>query len=62
MTDVVTIKQAVQRAKEDGIPVSEYSLRIWVRQGVIPSRRAGTKALIYYPALVRYLRCEEESR
>lgn len=43
MADIVTIREAVRRAKADGIPVSEYTLRQWVKTGVIPTRKAGTK-------------------
>ena len=58
MPDVLTIREAVRRSKSDGMPVSEYALRQWIRQGVIPTRRAGTKVLVFYPNLVSYLRCE----
>lgn len=59
MPNVVTVREAVKRAKQDGFPVSEYTLRQWIRTGVIPVRNAGTKILIFYPNLVRYLRCED---
>lgn len=59
MSDMVTIREAVSRTKEDGIPISEYTLRQWVRTGAIPSRKAGTKTLLFYPNLVTYLRCED---
>lgn len=59
MPDVVTIREAVQRAKNDGLPVSEYTLRHWVRTGAVPARKAGTKLLLFYPNLVSYLRCED---
>ena len=59
MTSVVTIREAVQRAKSDGIPVSEYTLRLWVKSGAIPVRKVGQKVLLYYPNLVRYLQCED---
>ena len=59
MADVMTIREAVARAKEEGLPVSEYTLRTWVKCGFIPIRRAGCKQLIYYPNLVRYLQCED---
>lgn len=59
MPNVVTIREAVQRAKADGLPVSEYTLRQWVRTGVIPARKAGKKQLLFYPNLVRYLQCED---
>lgn len=59
MPDVVTIREAVQRAKADGLPVSEYTLRQWIRTGAVPVRKAGTKMLLFYPNLVRYLQCED---
>lgn len=59
MPQVVTISQAVERARADGLAVSEYALRRWVKQGKVPVRRVGTKALLYYPALVRFVTCED---
>lgn len=59
MPDVVTIREAVQRAKVDGLPVSEYTLRQWVKTGAIPARKAGAKILLFYPNLVRYLQCTD---
>lgn len=59
MANVVTVREAVKRAKDEGFPVSEYTLRQWIRYGAIPVRQAGTKILIFYPNLVRYLQCED---
>lgn len=59
MPNVITIREAVRRAKADGLPVSEYTLRQWVRIGAIPVRKAGAKLLIFYPNLVRYLQCTD---
>lgn len=59
MGNVLTVREAVSRAKADGLPVSEYTLRGWIRAGVILIRHAGVKQLLYYPNLVRYLRCED---
>ncbi len=59
MADVMTIRTAVQRAKADGLPVSEYTLRRWIRTGAIPTRKVGQKVLLYFPNLVRYLQCED---
>ncbi len=56
---VLTIREAVQRAKDDGFPVSEYTLRQWVRTGAVPTRKVGQKALLFYPNLVRYLQCAD---
>lgn len=59
MPNVMTIREAVRRAKAEGLPVSEYTLRQWVRTGAIPTRKVGQKALLFYPNLVRYLQCED---
>lgn len=59
MNDVLTVREAVTRCKADGLPVSEYTLRGWIKTGAIPTRKAGHKALIFYPNLVRYLQCAD---
>lgn len=59
MPDVLTIREAVQRAKADGLPISEYGLRSWIRAGAIPTRKVGQKALIFYPNLVRFIQCSD---
>ena len=55
MANVLTIRAAVARAKEDGLPVSEYTLRSWIKAGRVPVVYAGTRALVYYPNIVKYL-------
>lgn len=59
MSDILTIRESVARAKAEGLPVSEGTIRRWIRSGELPARWAGHKALIYYPSLVRFLRCED---
>lgn len=59
MPEVLTVREAVQRSKADGMPVSEYTLRRIIKSGGIPVRQVGSKVLIYYPNLVRYLTCED---
>ena len=59
MPDVLTIREAVQRAKAEGLPVTEYTLRQWIRCGSVPARKVGQKALLYYPNLVRFLQCAD---
>lgn len=61
MANVLTVREAVKRARSEGLPISEYTLRQWVRSGAIPTRRVGQKALLYYPNLVKFLRCEDGS-
>jgi len=55
MPDVATIRETVTRLKADKLPVSEYTLRRWVRTGAIPSTKCGTKVLLYYPNVVRHI-------
>ena len=55
MGDVLTIRETAARAKAEGLGVSEYTLRRWVKTGQLPSRSTGNKALIYFPNLVEYL-------
>ena len=59
MADVVTIREAVTRAKAEGLPITEHTLRRWVKSGAVPVRKAGNKQLIYFPNLVKYLQCED---
>jgi len=47
----------VKWAEDDGIPLTEYGLRLLIRQGKIPVRRIGAKQLIYYRNVVDYLSC-----
>lgn len=58
MSDVLTIREAVRRCQQEGLPISEYTLRQWVKTGVIPRRKIGNKVLLYFPNLAAYLRCE----
>ena len=57
MTNICTVREAVQRAKDDHIPISEYALRQMIKTGAVPVRLVGKKALLYYPTLVRHLQC-----
>lgn len=59
MADVLTIRESAARAKDEGYPVSEYTIRKWVNAGAIQVRKVGRKSLVYYPNLLRYLRCED---
>ena len=59
MPDVLSIRETVARAKQEGLPVSEYSLRRWIRTGAVPSRQAGRTVLVFYPNLVRFITCAD---
>ena len=58
MPDVLTIREAVQRCRAEGLPVTEYALRGWIKSGAIPTRKVGQKSLVYFPNLTAYLKCE----
>ena len=58
IADVLTIREAVVRARSDGLPVAECCLRRWIKTGALPVRWAGNRALIFYPGLVAFLRGE----
>ena len=56
MRQMVTIKEGVERCKADNLCASEYALRLWIKQGLIPHVVAGrSKVLIYYPNLYKFL-------
>ena len=58
VADVLTIRQAVARARSEGLPVAECAVRRWIKTGALPVRWAGSKALIYLPSLVAFLQGE----
>lgn len=59
MPDINTVPQLAKRAKADGIPISEYTIRRLIKQGILPARYVGMKPLVSYAALVRYFSCED---
>lgn len=59
MLNVLSVREAVSQARSEGIVLSECALRRWIRNGDLPVRMAGKKALIYYPALVDFLQCKD---
>lgn len=54
-TDVATIRQTVERARDEGIGISETALRRWIKDGTVHAVYAGNKALVYWPTLMAYL-------
>ena len=56
-SDINTVPKLAQRAKADGLPVSEYTIRRLIKTGAIPARYIGSKSLASYSALVRYFSC-----
>lgn len=58
---ILTIQETVNRAKERGMPISEYTLRRALRSGAIPCRLVGRKYLIAWPNVERWLLCTDGS-
>lgn len=57
--DINTVPKLAKRAKSDGLPISEYTIRRLIKQGLIPARYIGQKPLASYSAIVRYFSCED---
>lgn len=57
--NVLTIPAAIERVRAEGLPVTEYSLRAWIKSGALPVRRIGRKSLIFWPNLMSFLTCEQ---
>lgn len=56
---MLSVRESVVRAKAEGLPISEYSLRLWIKQGLIPVRLAGRKQLIFWPNVRNYVTCAD---
>lgn len=59
--DVLTVRQTVARLNKEGLPITEYAIRLLIKQGRIPVRFVGQKALLYFPRVTEYFRCESGS-
>ena len=57
-SDINTVPKLAQRAKAEGLPISEYTIRRLIKTGAIPARYIGPKPLASYAAIVRYFMCE----
>lgn len=58
-SDINTVPKLAQRAREEGLPISEYTIRRLIKTGVIPARYIGPKPVASYSAIVRYFSCED---
>ena len=59
LSDINTVPKLARRAKADGLPISEYTIRRLIKTGTIPARYIGPKPVVSYSALVRYFSCED---
>lgn len=51
-----SIRQTVAALREEGIVISENALRVWVKKGDIPAVYSGTKAYLWYPNVIAFLK------
>lgn len=56
--NIGTVRECVSWAKQDGFPLSEYGLRLLIKQGKIPVRRIGAKQLVPFSAVRDFLFCQ----
>jgi len=56
-SDINTVPKLAQRAKAEGLPISEYTIRRLIKTGAIPARYIGPKPLASYSAILRYFQC-----
>lgn len=54
---ILTIQETVERSRQRGMPISEYTLRRALRSGAIPCRIVGRKYLIAWANVERWLMC-----
>lgn len=58
-TDILKIRDAVLRARENGMDISEYTLRRAIRSGQLPCRIVGRTYLISWNNLVLWATCAD---
>lgn len=57
--EILKIKDIVDRAKENGMDVSQYTLRRAIKQGKLPCRIVGRTYLISWNNFISWVSCEE---
>lgn len=60
-TDVLKIQDAVARARESGMDISEYTLRRAIRSGQLPCRIIGRTYLISWQNLLKWVNCVDSN-
>lgn len=58
-TDILKIRDAVNRARENGMDLSEYTLRRAIKSGRLPCRIIGKTYLISWDNLVTWVTCAD---
>lgn len=61
MIQTGTIREIRGKLFENGYHVSEYAIRRWIKEGILPAVYTGNKALISYANVVKLLETGEIS-
>ncbi len=61
MKEIMNIQETLACAQEQGIPLSEYTLRRALKSGVLPCRIVGRTYFISWTNVMRWLMCEDGS-
>ena len=56
---ILTIQETVERSRQKGMPLTEYTLRRALRSGAIPCRVVGKKYLIAWTNVENWLLCSD---
>ena len=59
MKEIMNIQETLACAQEQGIPLSEYTLRRALKSGVLPCRIVGRTYFISWTNVMRWLMCED---
>ncbi len=54
--NLASIHNTAQRCKNEGMPISEKAIRIFVKNGKIPAIKSGTKALILWENVLTFIK------
>lgn len=55
MIVVGSIKEIYKQLRQEGIHISESTLRSWVKDGSLPVKYSGKKAILVYADVLAYL-------
>lgn len=56
---VLNIQETVKRAKQQGLPITEYSLRRAIKSGSLPCRQVGRTYYIWWDNFVKWITCAD---
>lgn len=55
MMELATVNQTAERARDEGLGVTETALRSWLADGSLAFIPVGNRRMIYWPTLLAFL-------